>query len=260
MSYNWIVIRMFVSLWSTLTQLHFSKVRCLVYVHHQGTSGIRRIDWAPAFGRLVVQNRTGVPWSGAQNLRRGEGSMMVQNLGRNGYSRIGMSPANMMILILIVLMSWCWINFRMADIPVWCFEHPSKTPIIEYGQIIQIAKIETVWNPSNSRGRHFQKPSWILGHQNAVWETCICPQVFLIPSVVGCCRRCCSILRIPCVCCFQWCRSTIPSVWMICHILSQHLRMWLEPSYLGDKNGNPRLQDRRIWPKPIQIPSAAQVP
>jgi len=55
-----------------------------------------------------------------------------------------MSPANMMILILIVLMSWCWINFRMADIPVWCFEHPSKTPIIEYGQIIQIAKIETV--------------------------------------------------------------------------------------------------------------------
>ena len=67
-----------------------------------------------------------------------------QHLGRNGYSRIGMSPANMMILILIVLMSWCWINFRMADIPVWCFEHPSKTPIIEYGQIIQIAKIETV--------------------------------------------------------------------------------------------------------------------
>ena len=70
--------------------------------------------------------------------------MMVQNLGRNGYSRIGMSPANMMILILILLMSWCWINFRMADIPVWCFEHPSKTPIIEYGQIIHIAKIETV--------------------------------------------------------------------------------------------------------------------
>ena len=121
---------------------------------------------------------------------RGEGSMMVQKLGRNGYSRIGMSPANMMILILIILMSYDELDqFSQGGYSRLVFWTSLKTPIIEYGQIIQIAKIETVWNPSNSRGRHFQKPSWILGHQNAVWETCICPQVFLIPSVVGCCRN-----------------------------------------------------------------------